>query len=55
MENFGKKRVIYEAVMMKIIIEGGENNGAIFSWFGKFGGSIKRFGFLKDFGRKIRR
>ena len=40
---------------MKIIIEGGENDGAIFSRIGNFGGNIKRFGFLKDDGIKIRR
>ena len=39
----------------KNIRKGGENNGAIFSWFGNFGGNIKRLGFLKDFGIKIRR
>ena len=37
------------------IRKGGENNGAIFSRIGNFGGNIKRLGFLKDDGIKIRR
>ena len=40
---------------MKIDAKGGDNNGSVFSWFGKFGGNIKCFGFLKDDGIKIRR